>query len=284
MNPKAPPKGTHTRAAPPVRRAPTRRPPHAPAGPPPDERIAERRSDVRRTARRHRLAGFGALAVVVALVVSAFAALHSPLFAARHVTVTGAVHESAAAVLAAAGIEGHPPLVDVHTARATDGIERLSWVASAKVSRHWPESLTIAVTERSAIGVATLRSGGVALVDASGRVLAHTRRAPVGLVPITGVGTVPPPGGSLTPAGSAVVHLAAAIPSSLRPAVATVGWSTADGLTLRLSSGTIVLIGPSNALAAKFTALATLLTNARTPLLSAHVADLRVPGSPVLTP
>jgi cell division protein FtsQ len=287
VSPKAPPKGAHRRPSPPPARPRPDRAEDAratPSGPRPDARIAERRSDVRRAARHRRLAGLGALAVVVALVVSAFAALHSPLFAARHVTVTGADHERAAAVLAAAGIEGHPPLIDISTARAASGIDQLAWVASATVSRRWPESLAIAVTERTAVGAVALRPGGVALVDASGRVLARAGRAPTGLMLVTGVGAVPAPGGGLGRAGAAVTNLAAAIPSSLRPTIASVGRSAADGLTLRLSGGTIVLIGPPSELGAKFVALATLLANAHASLLSAHVADLRVPTSPVLTP
>jgi cell division protein FtsQ len=285
MTPKAPPR--HAAQKPRERQSAGRQ--HAseqsaPPRPGPDARIVERRADVARAARRRRLAGVGAIAVIVAFVASAFAVLHSPIFSARHLDVTGAGHEKTDQILAAAGLAGHPPLIDVNPARATAGIETLPWVAHATVSRHWPVTLDVAVTERVPVGVVRRSGGPSAVLDAAGRVLERVAQTPKGLVDLADVGRVPPPGGRLGATGRAVTSLAAAVPDSIRPFVSSVGWSRQAGLTLTLSAGPNVLIGPSSGFAEKFTALATLLTSERQTTLSAHLVDLRVPSSPVLTP
>ncbi len=234
--------------------------------------------------RRHRLALVGAVAVVVALGASGYGVLHSPLLAARHLRITGAVHESTGAVLRAAAITGSPPLIDIDTAAAARAIEALPWVATAVVGRHWPETLSIAITERTAVGDVALSGGGYAVVDADGRVLERVGARPTGLLSLTGVGRLPRVGSNLGVAGTTVAQLAHAIPTSFRPGVESVGMGRTDGLVIQLSVGPTVIVGTLSALGEKFVALATLLSSERQALLGARVVDLRVPQSPLLTP
>jgi cell division protein FtsQ len=254
--------------------------------PQPDHRIAERRSDVAHAVRRRRLAGFGTVALIVAFVVSGFVVLHSPLFSARHLVVTGAVHESIVSILSAAGLENHPPLIDVNPAGVSSAVEALPWIDSATVSRHWPEGLTVSVTERTPVGEVALAGGRVALLDATGRVLeiVPVSAVPEGMLTLDDVGHVPRPGAALDATGIDIVGLAAAVPRTIRPLVKFVGTSRSDGLILMLDAGPEVVIGPRTDLAAKFVGLATLLAARPRTVDASRVIDLRVATSPVLTP
>ena len=82
-----------------------------------DPRISARRTAVIREQGRRRLIIAGVALGVVALLVGGWFLLHTPLFSARSVTVTGNVHETAAQVVAQAGLASHPPLLDVERRR-----------------------------------------------------------------------------------------------------------------------------------------------------------------------
>jgi len=96
-----------------------------------DPRISARRSEVSRQQGRRRLRLAVALAALALLVFGVWSLLHSSLFSATAVTVVGATHETTAQIEAAAGLSGHPPLLDVNTGAAVNGLERLPWVRSA---------------------------------------------------------------------------------------------------------------------------------------------------------
>ena len=82
-----------------------------------DPRISARRTAVIREQGRRRLVVAGVALGVALLVVGGWFLLHTPLFSARSVTVTGNVHETAAQVVAQAGLADRPPLLDVNGAR-----------------------------------------------------------------------------------------------------------------------------------------------------------------------
>jgi hypothetical protein len=142
--------------------------------------VRARRAEGRR--RLHLVAGLGVVVVVVAAAVGVAA---SPLLAVRTVVVSGADHETTAQVTAAAGLGSHPPMVTLDTGATERRIDSMPWVASARVSRHWPASVTVDVTERTAVAVVPLSAAPSAaatlsavsagaptlLVDATGRVL-----------------------------------------------------------------------------------------------------------------
>jgi hypothetical protein len=240
--------------------------------------------------------------VVIALIVSSFAILHSSLFSARRVTVSGAVHESRNDVLTAAKLTGRPPLIEVNSGAAANGVERLPWVARATVARHWPSSVTISIVERVPVGAARKARGGALLVDGTGRVLGSTATPPPGLVLLNNLGRLPRVGDTLVSTGGEVAALADAIPPSIRPRVLAVGWTKREGLTLTLvpasasgsgsshskAGGPQVLIGSRRELRAKFVALATLLdpvgNRQAAVVASARTIDLRVATAPVVTP
>lgn len=251
-------------------------------GPLRDSRLHQRRVAVARQQGRRRLRLLLSLLAAGALVGGALGVLHSPLLAARHVVVTGAAHTPVAEVLAVSGLDRHPPLIDLDTGAAAAAIDRLPWVASAAVSRHWPDSVSVRLVERRPVAV--VAAGGLdALVDAGGRVLATGRSAPAGLVELATGGAVPPaPGGELPAADRPLLAAAAGLAPQLRDEVAAISWRSGDGVQLRLVHGPVVELGAAPQMAEVSVALATLI--AKVPLAHVVAIDLRVPDDPVLTP
>ena len=117
-----------------------------------DPRIRQRRVAIARRQGRRRLRIVIAVAIIVVVVAGGFGLLHTGFFSAKKVAVTGShPHTPTATILSVAGLAGHPPLISVNSGAVAAKLERLPWIASARVSRNWPDHVTIAVTERVAV-------------------------------------------------------------------------------------------------------------------------------------
>lgn len=117
--------------------------------------------------RRRRLAALlvVALVVLVGLGVGARALVYDAGLAdVEDVRVTGALTVATPDVLAAAAVPVGTPLADVDTATIADRVARLPALASVRVTRGWPHTVTVAVTER--VPVAATPAGD--LVDGDG--------------------------------------------------------------------------------------------------------------------
>jgi cell division protein FtsQ len=159
----------------------------------------------------------------------AWALLGSSLLVVRRIEVTGNGGLPAVRVRAASGIKAGTPLARLDAGAAVRGVERLSLVLSAQVSRSWPDTVVISVRMRRA--ALTVASGsGFELVDPYGVVLRTVARRPAGLPLLRSA-----PG---VLRGSAAVHAAADVlaelPAGLRQRVISVSAPSADEVTLRL--------------------------------------------------
>jgi cell division protein FtsQ len=221
------------------------------------------------------------LGIVVGTLVLALTVLYSGLFSARHLAVRGSRHTAGAAVLAAAGLASHPPLIDVDPGAAAARVEQLPWVAGAVVAVHWPDTVTVTVTERVPAAVVS-RPGGVALVDVHGRVLAWTHTAPAGLVALGAPGTAGPPGSVLGGGARPGLDLVGALPVALTGRVQAVHVGARGNLSLDLGRGVGAEIGPDVNLGAKLEALASVLAGA--PPKGPAWIDVSVPDEPTVGP
>lgn len=244
-----------------------------------DPRIRERRTEVLRAQATRRLRVALAVLVVVLLAVGAWFALHSRIFAARVVTVVGAGHTPTAEIIAAAGLTDHPPLIDV-TGAAAAGVERLPWVATATVSREWPDGVRVTVVERTPVAAVALAApaGTSALVDRTGRVLADTAQVPAGLVTLGGTGAPGAPGTTLAGA-SAALRVAASLPKAFAAQVTEVVQSGGQ-VTLHLTSPLTVDLGSTVDLHQKYEDVAAILGGSS--LVAGDVIDVSAPGQPVV--
>ncbi len=247
-----------------------------------DPRIRARRAEVlRREARRRLRIALVVLGLVV-VVVAGWSALHSRLFAARVVTVVGAVHTPVRQIVAAAGLSGDPPLVDVGAA-AVAGVERLPWIASATVTREWPDGVRIAVRERTP--VAAVReapaSAGWALVDRTGRVLAVGARTPAGLPRVAGAQPAGRPG-SISGGLRAALRVVTSLPKAFADQVATVTQDRGGDVTLELTSTLTVYVGSTSQLSQKYEDVAAILKGAD--LTAGSTIDVAAPATPFVRP
>ena len=268
-----------------------------------DPRILARLLSVRHDRRRRRwrmAVAFLALATLAAL---AWALARSPLLAVRQLEVVGAVHTGKPAVLAASGVVRGRPVLDVGAATIGRRLLALPWVVRVQVTRQWPHTVTIRVTERSPVALVGGPGGQVAVVDQTGRVLVTgPNLAALGL---PGADSLPrvldsppagPPGSVLGPGvGRALIvlpTLTAALSGPVSPAgsgaapevrrIAAVSLGTDGSLRVVLSPGPVtVLVGNTAGLDAKVVAVRSLL--AQVPPGMAATIDVRVVDAPVLT-
>lgn len=273
------PTTTRTTASP--RPAPSRPPrPRAKV----DPRISARRAEVTRQQGRRRLRVVGGLAAAALLAFGIWSVLHSSLFSASAVTVVGAAHETTAQIEAAAGLSGHPPLLDVNTAAAERGLERLPWVREALVTVHWPDGVRVAVAEQVPKLVMPLSGGQWAELAASGRVLAVVAARPPGLMELTGPQLAGKPGGTLGASDRLGLQVAATLPPSFRAQVTAVNVESAtsgDWVQLTMTTPILVNIGNASQLTAKYEDVTTMLANV--PLHDGDTIDVSVPGAPTVS-
>lgn len=215
--------------------------------------------------RRRRLA----LAVVVLVVAAGLAAavryvlVSSSLLVVEHVEVTGTAVVPLADVLGAAGVTTGTPLLSVPVADVAARVASLPGVASVEVSRDWPDTLRLQVTERVAVAI-TATARGPWLVDASGLAYAPAASIPVPVPPALPLPTLViaqvAPQDTATKAALAVL---AALPEGVRRDLQKIEADTPSMVVLTLSGNRQVRWGPAGSaeeLARKAAVLAPLLS------------------------
>jgi cell division protein FtsQ len=257
-----------------------RRPDRARRAAPTHPRVSARRRDVARQHGRRRLVVLCVVASAMTLGALAWPVLHSRWFAARAVNISGSLHTPRAAVLQAAGLAGAPPMIDVRVGAAQARLDALPWVQRATVSLSWPDGVDVTITER--VAVAVVADGhAFAELDRSGRVLADAPAAPDGLVPVSLLGALGPPGSTVRRNSEPALVVAAALPPVLRPSVALVAAAPDGSVTLTLASGVHVAFGQASELTAKFEDIAAIEAGA--PPGPHAVLDVSVPQSPTVS-
>jgi cell division protein FtsQ len=232
--------------------------------------VAARRAEGRRRLR--------VLLVVLAVVVAGTAAwvvLASPLLDVDRVIVRGTVHTTPDQVTSAAQLAPGDAMIWIDDGAAASRVEALPWVRSAHVTREWPGTVRITVTERTP--AAWVQSPtGPAIVDGAGRVLDRVADAPVDLPQVVDVARVPPVGASISPALGA--RVAGRLLGDARTGTRTITVSD-DGVNLSLQSGVEVRLGRPTAVMTKVRAAVAVLGALDGEAVS--YVDVAVPANPV---
>ena len=264
-------------------------PPTAPPAPPEsplkskpaiDPRFRQRLIEVRRTEGRRRLRVLLVLAGFLGVALLGWAFTRSPVLDVDHIRVSGTVHTTAADVTAASGVHKGSAMLDVDGADAAARLRAVPWILSARVERHWPSTVTIAVVERVPVAAVPAKAG-VGIVDRTGRVLGVAPAAPPELPLLLGL----PPAGTPTSrvGGRArdLLAVAQAMPPPVSQRVAAIVATDGGQVELRLKPSGVVRLGPPDQLAEKLLATQTVLT--QVDLTRLAVLDVRVPASPAIT-
>ena len=231
----------------------------------------------RRRSRSRWRAAFLVLAGLAIVTGAGWALLGNRVLVVRSVTVTGTHLLSPGQVIAAADVPRGTPLLRVDVGAVASRVEAIPQVASAAVTKEWPDHLVIAVTERVPVMTVRMAGDGYDLVDQTGVIVRWTRARPAAL-PLLKTSL---PGAALR--GSAEVAAAADVLAELDPwlarqVTAVQAAPVAQGteqVTLDLRDGKTVQWGSPDGAARKNRELAVLLPR------SAHLIDVSAQGTVV---
>jgi len=195
-----------------------------------------------------------AVAVVLGAIGVLVTALWTPLLGVRSVDVAGVRGLTVAQVETAADIHDGTPMLRLDTVGIITRVAQLPRVAWVDVTREWPSTVRITVTERDPIGVLT-KADGVHLVDSTGLDYATVVAAPAGLPNIQLPAAAP-----TDPRTQAVVRVMGALPPQLRAQVVAISAATPGSVQLALANGKTVRWGNADDSARKAAVLAALMT------------------------
>ncbi len=205
--------------------------------------------------------------VVVTIGAGIWLFFFSSVLQVKSVTVTGLSYLSASEVRRVGDVPLGESLVLVDLERVSRRVGSMPEVKSTDVTRSWPNSVEINVTERTAVAVVEL-GGRIRGLDAEGVVFRDFKKAPAGLPRVRA--TTQTDSDALREAATVV----AALPRDLAQRVDHVEVETVDQIMLVLRDGRQVLWGSAEESDQKAEVLMVLLGEQGT------VFDVSVPGSP----
>ncbi|MDA8437448.1 MAG: FtsQ-type POTRA domain-containing protein [Propionibacterium sp.] len=185
--------------------------------------------------RRHRARGRGrrpllmALALLVVVGFLAWVIRFSSAFDVTAVEVRGAKLVTAAQVRARAGVSIGVPLAVVDTGQVARRVAGLTAVSHAEVSRQWPHTVVVTVTERTPVYQRAV-AGRYQWVDSQG-VIFHETSSPSSRLPLVTTAGVD----NLLLADVATV--VTSMPAALLDQVGSIDAATRDSIVLTLKDG-----------------------------------------------
>jgi cell division protein FtsQ len=206
-------------------------------------------------ARRRVAVGLVVLLLGIGSVVGARALLlGSTRFQVAGVEVTAPAGVDAAQVRAVAGIRLGTPLLLVDTDAVAQAVAQVPAVASVRVSRAWPHTVRLTVTERTPVAL-TRSATGPWLVDASGLAYAPAGR-PLPVLPMLAATRVAPNDASTR----AALVVLTSLTEPVRQKLQVVAADGPNAVTLRLDGGRLVLWGSPDESGRKASVLEAILT------------------------
>ncbi|PYE15801.1 cell division protein FtsQ [Williamsia limnetica] len=201
-------------------------------------RTRQRRRD--RGRRRPAVSGMRLLVTTIAVILVVIAgfvvAYFTPLMSVRTIDVAGDSVVSAEEILAAAALSEGQPLMQVDTAAAARRVSMIPRIATVRVKREYPSTITISVVERVAV-VFTQRDGQKYLMDNLGFEFAQ-QDPPPGLAELQ---TANP--GSGDPSTRAALTVMGEVPPYVRDQIAAIEVDSPVDIALRLKDNRTVIWG-----------------------------------------
>ena len=247
-----------------------------------DERIAQRRREVRDATRRRRLRRTITVVVSLVLLVVAFLVERSSLVALDEVEVTGTVRLDAEVVRDAADLPLGTSTLRLRLGAAERRVEELALVGDADISRVDPLTVRISVTERQPVLVA-MGGGRQALVSEDGVVIAPGSEPGLPVVELL-AGGIPAVGELVdaSPPLDAAFTIHHGLSGPLRTEVVRYVARADDDVDAVLTSGITVRLGNAERLDEQSRALGAVLEDLGGATVS--TVDVRAPRAPVVRP
>lgn len=197
------------------------------------------RAEIRRftqRSRRRRIALWGSVGAVTALVLGSVVAAYSPMFAVDRISVAGAKTLDPAAVQEALSDQLGAPLALVDAGAVRSALAEFPAIESYALEVRPPRELLVRIVERTPIG-AIRQDDGYVIVDAAGVVLSTVPGLPASAPELDIAGGIDSAG--FRSAGLVMRSL----PADLRATVTGVQATSGDDVTLRLADGKSVVWG-----------------------------------------
>jgi cell division protein FtsQ len=215
-----------------------------------------------------------ALLTVLTIVAGVYLLYFSSMLGVHGVEVSGARSVSADQIRATAAVPADKPMLRLDTDEIRDKVATMPGIATVEVSRSWPNTVTITVTERTAIAFFDSGPGGDGfhLVDGGGVVFKTVKNRPAGLPELK-----LPKVSADDPVTSAVTAVLGVIPEQLLKQVTTATAKTPASVEFTLNNGKIVRWGTAEQTDRKAKVLAALLTQ------DGKIYDVAAPELPTIT-
>lgn len=222
---------------------------------------------------------------VLALAAAAFLFLQSGFFRLERVVVTGNHRVSQAEVAVLTGVAPGARLYAIRLEQVAARVEQNPWVAKATVTRRWPATLVVDVTERQPAALVPYYQYYLA-VDQQGTALGLVSDlASLDVPVVNGIPSNRVLLGHPYPVDKLKQALLCldVLGKDWVPQVSDLDLQGDDGLTLYLEGPVEVQVGQGGDLAAKMQTLVAILTDAKAKGLDLDRVDLRWEGQPVIT-
>ncbi|CAN5121464.1 MAG: cell division protein FtsQ/DivIB [Nocardioides sp.] len=207
------------------------------------------------------LVGVGLLAATI------WAVWFSEWLSVDGIEVSGAGAVPQSQIREVADVDLGSPLIGADTDAIAARVRSIAAVRTVEVSKQWPDTVLITVTER--VPVARLEIGDRTMgLDQDGIAFTTSAGLPAGLPRVV------TPSGTATDALREAAAVTAALPDRIRTLVDHLEVVTADKITLDLKDGRLVVWGSSQDSALKADVLAVMLDKPGVTI------DVSVPGSP----
>ena len=213
---------------------------YAPAGRP--EPLSDQIAKKRRTRRRLRW-GVGTAVLLALLGAATWLVYFSAVLDTRTVSVSGTHRLTHDQVVRAVAVPLGVPLAKQDPTALAQRATAIPAVSRARVTRVWPHTVQVAVTERVPL-LALAKPGGFLVVDREGVGFVNVTAVPAGVIK-TEASTNDQ--ALLVELGS----LALALPASVRSQVTQISATNRDAITVRLDSGLLVTWGNADQSALK---------------------------------
>jgi cell division protein FtsQ len=215
-----------------------------------------------------------ALLSVLTVIALVYLLFFSSMLGVKDVSVSGSRTVPADQIRAGAAVPADKPMLRLSTDEIRDRVAGMPGIATVEVSRSWPNTVEITVTERTAIAFFDSGPGGdgVHLVDGGGVVFKTVPARPPGLPELR-----LPKVSADDPVTRAVTAVLGVLPEQLLKQVTTATAKTPASVEFTLSSGKIVRWGTAEQTDRKAKVLAALLTQ------EGRIYDVAAPELPTIT-